>query len=144
MRSIVVLIYLALIMPVLASDSGEPEPSSKAPTWIGQHSDQLIASWGEPKKSKRHGKDGKVLVYRLRYFGEQIVGDTNASWSDVGIGPTPVFVDGAHEPIAFSGPPLTHPGGQEVIATQKVRFFVDRQGIIQRAEFAPRKWKNKP
>jgi hypothetical protein len=31
-----------------------------------------------------------------------------------------------------------------VIATQKVKFYVDRQGIIQQEEFAPRKWKKKP
>ena len=34
-------------------------------------------------------------------------------------------------------------GGPKVVATQKVKFYVDRQGIIQRQEFAPRKWKKK-
>ena len=34
-------------------------------------------------------------------------------------------------------------GGLRVIATQKVTFYVDAEGIIQRQEFAPRKWKKK-
>ena len=62
MKYVVGLCLLALAVPVLASNPGDPDPAPEPPAWKAKHSDQLIASWGEPTKTKRHGKDGKVLV----------------------------------------------------------------------------------
>ena len=144
MRSVVGLCLVVLTLPVLASNPGDPNPAFEPPVWKGKHSDELIASWGKPTKTKRHGEDGKVLVYRLRFFGDEIVGETNIRWSDVGIGPTPGPTGSRHEPVLSGGPgDMTFAGGPEVIATQKVKFYVDRRGVIQRQEFAPRKWKKK-
>jgi len=144
MRVIVGLCLLVLAAPVLASNPGEPGPASDPPDWKGKHSDQLIASWGEPTKTKRRGKDGKVLVYKLRFFGEQVTGETKIRWSDAGIGPSPSHAPGRHQTNNGGPGDLIFAGGPVVIATQKVKFYVDREGIIQREEFAPRKWKKKP
>ncbi len=149
MRYVSLACLLLLAAPILASDPVNPDPAFETRAWTGKHSDELIAEWGKPRKTKRDGKDGKVLVYRLRFFGEEVFGTTKISWSDAGIGPSPVTDD---ETATFrcraqcpGGMPLdmTFAGGPKVIATQKVKFYVDREGIIQRQEFAPRKWKKK-
>ena len=143
MRCIVGLCLFALAVPVLASDPGASGLAFAPTDWKGKHSDQLIASWGEPRKSKRHGEDGKVLVYRLHFYGERVVGETRTSWSDAGIGPSSDHIPGRHESAANRGPELVFAGRPEVIATQKVTFYLDKHGVVQRAEFAPRKWKKK-
>ena len=144
MRYILGLCLLILAVPVYAGDPGKPDPAFEPlASWEGKPSDELIAAWGKPRKTKRDGKDRKVLVYRLRSFGGQIVGETKTSWSDVGIGSSPVDVSGLHKPYVSRGPELVFAGRPDVIGTQKVTFYVDERGVIQRAEFAPRKWKNK-
>ena len=135
---------LSIAVPVFAGNPVNPDPAFEPLTsWKGKHSDELIAAWGKPRKTKRDEKDGKVLVYRLRFYGERIVGETKTSWSDAGIGPTTGHVSGRHESATNSEPGLVFAGNLEVIATQKVKFYVDRRGIIQRQEYAPRKWKKK-
>ncbi len=141
-KSLAVL-FLLFAAPVFASDPGIPDPALAPQAWTGKHSDQLIAEWGKPRKTKRHGEGGKVLVYRLHFFGKESVGETKTSWSDAGIGPTTGHVSGRHESATNSGPELVFAGSLEVIATQKVKFYVDRRGVIQRQELAPRKWKKK-
>jgi hypothetical protein len=143
MRCIVGLCLFALAVPVLASNQGIPSVAFEPTDWKGKHSDELIASWGEPRKTKRHGEDGNVLVYRLHFYGERIVGETKTSWSDAGIGPSSDQISGRHESAANRGPELVFAGRPEVIATQKVTFYVDKHGVVQRAELAPRKWKRK-
>ena len=143
MRTLIGLCLLALAAPILASDPGNPDPAFGPQAWEGKHSDELIASWGKPRRTKRDGKDGKVLVYRLRFYGERIVGETKTSWSDAGIGPTTGHVSGRQESATNSGPELVFAGSLEVIATQKVKFYVDAEGIVRGQEFAPRKWKRK-
>ena len=133
---------LSLTVPVFASDPGGPDSAFESLTsWKGKHSDELIAALGKPKKTKRDGKDGKVLVYRLRFFGKEGVGETKTSWSAAGIGNTS---GQSNDSTQIDWPRLVFAGGPEVVATQKVKFYVDREGIIQREEFAPRKWKRKP
>ncbi len=123
---------LSIAVPVFAGDPVNPDPAFEPLTsWEGKHSDQLIAEWGKPRKTKRDGKDGKVLIYRLRFLGKEVVGGTLTKWLESDGGP----VAGSH-PGEFLGQP-------EVIATQKVKFYVDQRGIIQRQELAPRKWKQK-
>ena len=126
MRYLVGLCLFALAVPVFASDSGNPGPAFEPPVWKGKHSDELIAEWGEPRKTKRHGEGGKVLVYRLRLFGGEMVGDTIIRWSDAG----------CESDVSNSVTP-------RVIATQKVKFYLDAEGIVRGQEFAPRKWKQK-
>ena len=72
MRCVIGLCLLALTAPILAGDPGDPTPAFAPQAWTGKHSDQLIAAWGKPRKTKRDGKDGKVLVYRLRFFGDEM------------------------------------------------------------------------
>jgi hypothetical protein len=145
MRYVVGLCLLALAVPVFAGDPGNPDPAFAQQAWTGKHSDELIASWGKPRKTKRHGEGGKVLVYRLHFYGEGIVGETKTSWSAAGIGTTSNPIPGRRESASFlnTGPELVFAGRPEVIATQKVTFYVDKHGVVQRAEFAPRKWKRK-
>ena len=107
MRRLVTIGLLALAVPVFASDPGDPDPVFESPAWTGKHSDELIAEWGKPRKTKRHGEGGKVLVYRVRFLGK-----VGGNWCEV--------------------------------ATQKVRFYLDAEGIVRGQESAPRKWKRKP
>ncbi|NIM60437.1 MAG: hypothetical protein GTN89_13895, partial [Acidobacteria bacterium] len=58
--------------------------------WEGRSVEELLAAWGEPAKTKRHGEDGRVLIYRLRFLGKELVGHGAMRWSDLGIGPSPV------------------------------------------------------
>ena len=128
MRCIVGLCLLALTVPVFASDPGNPDPAFEPLTsWEGKHSDDLIAEWGKPRRTKRHGEGGKVLVYRLRFFGSEMVGDTIINWSGAG----------CQTDVWNSATP-------SVVATQKVKFYVDAEGIVRGQESAPRKWKRKP
>ena len=127
MRTFLGVCLLALALPVFASDPGDPDLAFKPPAWKGKHSDELIAVWGKPKKTKRHGEGGKVLVYRVRFFGGEMVGDTIIRWSDAG----------CETDVWNSATP-------RVIATQKVKFYVDAEGIVRGQESAPRKWKQKP
>jgi len=145
MRYVSLACLLLLAAPILASDPVNPDPAFETRAWTGKHSDELIAEWGKPRKTRRDGKDGKVLVYRLRFFGEEVVGTTKISWSDSGIGPSPGDTGDRHDPPHLSGGPgdMIFAGGPKVIATQKVKFYVDAEGIIQRQESAPRKWKQK-
>ena len=143
MRCLVALCLLALAAPVLADDSGSPDPAFEPSAWEGKHSDELIAAWGKPTKTKRYKEDGEVLVYRLRFFGKEIVGETKVRWSDAGVGPSPGHTGDRERAIVY-GPEVSFTGGPEVIATQKVKFYVDRRGVIRREEFGPRKWKKKP
>ncbi len=144
MRYVVGLCVLALATPILASDPVNPDPAFETRAWTGKHSDELIAEWGKPRKTKRDGKDGKVLIYRLRFFGEEIAGDTIISWSEAGIGPSPVHTLSPRQASPTEEPSdMIFAGAPKVVATQKVKFYVDREGIIQRQEFAPRKWKKK-
>ncbi len=127
MNHLVGLCLFALAMPVFAGDPGTPDPAFESRTsWEGKHSDELIAEWGKPKKTKRHGEGGKVLVYRVRFFGGEMVGDTVIEWSEAGCA----------SDVYNSFTP-------RVIATQKVRFYVDAEGIVRGQESAPRKWKQK-
>ena len=127
MRYIVGLCLLALAVPVFASDPGDPDPAYEPlAAWKGKPSDELIASWGEPKKTKRHGEGGKVLVYRLRFSGSEMIGDTLISWSEARC------VSDAYNSVT-----------PKIIATQKVKFYVDAEGIVRGQESAPRKWKQK-
>lgn len=127
MRYVVGLCLFALAVPVFAGDPGNPDPAFESPAWTGKHSDELIAEWGKPRKINRHGEGGKVLVYRLRFFGGEMVGDTIISWSGAG----------CDTDVWNSATP-------RVIATQKVKFYVDAEGIVRGEELAPRKWKRKP
>ncbi len=126
MRYVVGLCLFALAVPVLASDAGIPSVAFEPTDWKGKHSDELIAEWGKPRKTKPHGEGGKVLVYRLRFFGGEMVGDTIIDWSDAG----------CQSDVSNSVTP-------RVIATQKVKFYLDAEGIVRGQEFAPRKWKQK-
>ncbi len=127
MRYVLGLCLLALAAPILASDPGDPNPAFEPLTsWEGKHSDELIAGWGKPRKTKRHGEGGKVLVYRLRFFGGEMVGDTVIEWSEAGCA----------SDVYNSFTP-------RVMATQKVKFYVDAEGIVRGQEYAPRKWKQK-
>lgn len=132
MRYVVGLCVLALAAPVLASDPVNPDPAFETRAWTGKHSDQLIAEWGKPRKTKRDGKDGKVLVYRLRFFGEEVLETTTYD-----------FCFQFYRGNSCAPLDMTFAGMPQVIATQKVKFYVDAEGIIQRQEFAPQKWKQK-
>jgi hypothetical protein len=127
MRVIVGLCLLAIAVPVFASDTGDPDPAVQPPAWKGKPSEELIAEWGKPRKTKPHGEGGKVLVYRVRFFGGEMVGDTIITWSEANC-----------ETDAYNS------ATPRVIATQKVKFYVDAEGIVQGQVFAPRKWKRKP
>ena len=127
MRYVLGLCLIVLAVPAFASDPGDPDPAFAAQAWTGEHSDELIAELGKPKKTKRHGEGGKVLVYRLRFFGSEMVGDTIIRWSDADC-----------ETDAWNS------ATPKVIATQKVKFYVDAEGIVRGQESAPRKWKQKP
>jgi len=125
MRCVVGLCLFALTVPFFASDPGDPDPTFEPLTsWEGKHSDELIAEWGKPRRTKQHGEGGKVLVYRLRFIGGEMIGDTIILWSAAG--------------CATDAYNSATPG---VIATQKVMFYVDAEGIVQGQESAPRKWK---
>ena len=127
MRYVVGLCLFALAVPVFASDPGDPDPAFEPlASWKGKPSDELIASWGQPKKTKRHGEGGKVLVYRLRFSGSEMIGDTLIRWSEAGC-----------QTDAWNS------ATPRVIATQKVKFYVDAEGIVRGQESAPRKWKQK-
>ena len=128
MRYVLALCLFALAVPVFASDPEFLDPALEPLTsWKGEHSDQLIEECGKPRKTKRHGEGGKVLVYRVRFLGGEMVGDTIIRWSEAG----------CETDVWNSFTP-------RVIATQKVKFYVDAEGIVQGQEFAPRKWKKKP
>ncbi len=124
MKYIVGLCLFALAVPVLAGDPGNRDLALALQAWTGKHSDVLIAELGKPKKTKRHGEGGKVLVYRLRFFGGEMVGDTIIQWSNAGC---QTDVSKSHTP--------------RVMATQKVKFYLDAEGIVRHQEFAPQKWK---
>ena len=127
MRYVVALCLLALTVPLFAGDPGAPDSALAAQTWTGKHSDQLIAELGKPKKTKRHGEGGKVLVYRLRFFRGEMIGNTIIPWSEAD----------CETDVWNSATP-------RIIATQKVKFYVDAEGIVRGQEFAPRKWKETP
>ncbi len=132
MKHLVGLCLFALAVPVFVGDPGTPDPAFESLTsWEGKHSDELIAEWGKPRKTKRDGKDGKVLIYRLRFLGKEIVGGTLTNWLES---------DGTHVAGSHPGEFLGQP---EVIATQKVKFYVDAEGIVRGQESARRKWKQK-
>ena len=126
MKYIVGLCLFALAVPVFASDPGNRDLALALQAWTGKHSDELIAELGKPKKTKRHGEGGKVLVYRLRFFGGEMVGDTIIRWSEAG----------CETDVWNSVTP-------RVIATQKVKFYLDAEGIVRGQELAPRKWKRR-
>ena len=127
MRCVVGLCLVALAVPVFGSDPGDPDPFFEPlASWKGKPSEELIASWGEPKKNKPHGEGGRVLVYRLRFTGAEMIGDTVISWSEAGC-----------QTDAWNS------ATPKVIATQKVKFYVDAEGIVRGQESAPRKWKQK-
>ncbi len=68
---------LSIAVPVFAGNPVNPDPALEPLTsWEGKHSDPLLAAWGKPRKTKRDKKDGKALVYRLRFFGEAVLGAT--------------------------------------------------------------------
>ena len=141
MRYLVGLCLFALAVPVLASDPGGPNLAlAPLTSWEGKYSDELIAALGKPKKTKPDGEGGKVLVYRLRFYGKQSVGETKIGWNATGVGTSP----GQSTDSTLDWPAVIFDGGPEVIATQKVKFYVDRLGVVQRQEVAPRKWKKKP
>jgi hypothetical protein len=119
MRYVVGLCLLALAVPVFAGDPGNPHLAlAPLTSWEGKYSDELIAEWGKPRKTKPHGEGGKVLVYRLRFTGSEMIG--------TGCGA---------DAWDFHTP--------RVIATQKVKFYLDAEGIVRGQESAPRKWKQK-
>ena len=127
---------------------GAEEPNAPAPSepqaWKGQPADKLVAVWGKPKKIKKDGSGGQVLIYRLSLPGGDGPGFTEVQWSDLGVGPSPAGV--AEEPTPVSpGQPgsIRSPGSQYVAGTLKVRFYVDDEGTIYREEYAPVKWKKK-
>ena len=65
-----------------------------------------------------------MLVYRLRFFRGEMVGDTIISWNGAGCD-TDVY----------------NSANPRVIATQKVKFYLDAEGIVRGQEFGPREWK---
>jgi len=128
MKLVVGLCLLALTAPLFAGDQVDPDPAFEPlPSWEGRHSDELTAKWGAPRKTKSHGEGGKVLVYRVRFFGTEMVGDTTVNWDDAN----------CESEVRNSVTP-------KVIATQKVKFYLDAEGIVRGQEFGPRKWKRKP
>ena len=127
MRCLVCVCLLALVVPIGAADPDNPDLAFEPSTsWEGKHVDELIAAWGKPKRTRRHGEGGKLLVYRLRFFRGDMIGDPLIRWNEA---------DCATD-AWNSAPP-------RVIATQKVKFYVDAEGIVQGHESAPRKWKQK-
>ncbi len=126
MRYVLAVCVFALALPALAGDPGSDELVFTAPTWEGKHSDELIATWGEPNKAKRHGEGGKLFVYRLRFFGPEMIGDTVIDWNE-----------------ARCQTDALNSVTPRVTATQKVKFYVDAEGIVRGHELAPRKWKQK-
>jgi len=145
MRQAVVLSILALLSAgVFAVE--EPAPAPASSSWEGRRADELVAEWGPPTKTRRNGS---LLIYRLRFFGDETVGATALGWGEVGVGPSP----DSPESERLGGPPrpaandlgsLRFGGTREVLATQKVKFHVDSTGVIDKEEFFPLKWKNKP
>ncbi len=128
MRYLVGLCLFALVVPVLAGDPQNPDPAFEPLTsWKGRHSDELIAEWGKPKKAKRHGEGGIVFVYPVGFFDGGMIGDTVIPWSEAGC-----------QTDAYNS------ATPRVIATQKVKFYLDAEGIVRGQESAPRKWKQKP
>ena len=107
-------------------------------SWEGEYYLKLRAAWGKPSKTKRHGKVGKLLVYRLRLYGNDVVGAGSIRLSDAGIGPSD-----PNDGNTVSGGDIKFSGTLEVLATQKVKFYVNDQGIIYEQEFSPVKWKKK-
>jgi len=135
MRCVVGLCMFALAVPVFAGNPGDPDPAFEGRAWIGKPSDELIAEWGKPKKAKPHGEGGKVLVYRVRFYGSEMVADTRRDYVPLRF---PGFTIRAVD--CGDGPDSVTP---RVIATQKVKFYLDAQGIVRGQESAPRKWKRK-
>ncbi len=85
-----------------------------------------------------------MLVYQLRFSGDETVGEGKIHWSDVGIGPfSQDDEDLQYDKYSFGGGPRIG-GGQQVIATQKVKFYVNQKGIVFREESGRVKWKTKP
>lgn len=127
MRLALGLCILALALPVLADDPGKyaPAPAPLA-SWEGKPAEDLIAEWGKPKKTRRHGEGGRLLVYRVRYFGTEMIGDTTIDWSEAA----------CETDVSNSVTP-------KVIATQKIRFYVDAEGIVRGQVAEPRKWKRR-
>lgn len=140
MRTIFGLCFLLIAIPLLADTPIASGPGSLA-SWKGKHADELFAELGQPHKVKRDGKHGKVLVYRLRFYGSRSIGETKVYWSEAGIGPSPQHEEERANPDATHGPTLSFSGGLAPSSTQKVKFYVDDRGIVQREEFGRRKWK---
>ena len=75
------------------------------------------------------------------------MGHGGVRWSDLGIGPSPI--DNREQAVrndlaAYGSADVRIGGGQQVLATQKVRFLVDRNGVIVEEKIFPFKWKAKP
>jgi hypothetical protein len=45
-------------------------------SWVGQSDQELIDNWGEPTEVDDIGKDGKLLVYKTRFYM-----NNNNSWN---------------------------------------------------------------
>ncbi len=67
-----------------------------------------------------------MLVYRLRFHGSEMIGDSVISWDE-----------------AACGTDVYNSATPRVLATQKAKFYVDARGIVRGEEFGRRKWKQK-
>lgn len=129
--------------------AGETEPAKGPPYWEGKRRGELVEALGPPTKTKRDGRGGAVLIYRLRILGNELVGAGGLRWSQLGIGPSPLPLSGErsqdlHTPgIPEWGDIGVNEGALEVVATQKLRFHVNEDGIVYREEISPVKWKSR-
>ncbi len=138
---IVVLFVLGTVGRIFAGDPVNFAAGSLA-SWKGKHTNDLFAELGKPDKTKRDG-DGKVLVYRLRFYGSEVVGKTEVTLSAAGVGASPDHPEEIRDSARMHGAGLSFGGGLAVVAKQKVKFYVDADGIVTREEFGPRKWKKR-
>ena len=144
--------YLAVVLLGLSQlglpGTSESEPAQDPPAWVGMPMAEVIHAFGPPRKIRRDGRGAAVLVYRLRILGNEIVGAAGTSWSDLGIGPSPLPGSGdgprgADDIAMESAGAVLSGGGLEIVATQKLRFHVNEEGLVFRQDISPIKWRKR-
>jgi hypothetical protein len=115
-------------------------PPSTTDEWVGKRVDRVVDAWGPPANTKRDGKGGKILVYKILIFD----GTVTISDSSIEIAPSlgspggPPATTGPVGPVTVELPPEAR---GLVRGKQKAKFYIDANGVVYRAEIAPPKYK---